>query len=239
MGVVPDRRLIRGLEKDPVELAVDGPQVLPHRCVVRTKEVGSGAVELLQAALGGEIVQQAWLGEDGDVRRTVRRDSRAEDGADIVAGRGEGALGTGTVVEGRQDGLEILLLVSGPHGCDLYLFSGQGLVTAAGARPAAGSQQQATDDDHRDNPGLHSFLLRSRSPNYWRLLYASRGLIFNNVIGRTLDRRFPQEYTGRQGRGSFRARLQAIRGQRGRHHGHECPNQGQGVYGPGRSLWMW
>ena len=47
IGVVPDRRFVRGLEENAVELPVDRPEVLPYGGIVLANQAGRVAVKLL------------------------------------------------------------------------------------------------------------------------------------------------------------------------------------------------
>src|SRR4029077_8792308 len=146
---------------DAVELAVDRAKVFPDRGVVRADEGGGGTVEFFQRSLDGQVVQQTRLRQNGDVRRAVGRDPRAEHGSDLVARRCEGGGRACVIGELLQDRLEILLLVLRPDGGHLDLLAGQRLTRGRRRRRPAGRQQRSEDCDRKYTPqpgAIHSFL---------------------------------------------------------------------------------
>src|SRR5438132_1316544 len=120
--------------------------IFPDGGVVRGHQVSGGAVEFFQRSLDGQVVQQARLRQNGDIRRAVGRDPRAEHGADLVAGRREGRGRARVVRELLQDRLEILLLVLRPDGGHLDFLAGERLARGCRRRPAR-RQQRSEDRD--------------------------------------------------------------------------------------------
>ena len=113
-GGVPDRRLVRRLEEEAVELALDGAERDPGRRVVlhgcRTCEG-----DRLQHSAVREVPEQARLADRGQVRRLAALDRRREDRRRVVAARRVLDLDVRIqLLEAVEDGLEPLLLGAGP-----------------------------------------------------------------------------------------------------------------------------
>ena len=116
--VVPDGRLVGGLEDEAVELAVDRAELEEVLRVVGL-DVRAREVDRLQRALLLELRDDAGLRDRREVGRVAALDRGAEHGRHVVAGRRvlDGHVRI-LALEAVQHGLEGLLLVAGPDADD-------------------------------------------------------------------------------------------------------------------------
>ena len=83
--VVPNERLVRGLEPDAVQPPSDRTESLPHGCVVPPYDVGYRCVEHDEPMLASEPPNQTRLREHCDVGLTSRRDSLVQPDGEVAA----------------------------------------------------------------------------------------------------------------------------------------------------------
>ena len=86
LGVVPDRRLVAGLEDEAVDLGVERREPDPRRREVRQQRLRRVA-DRLQRALVDELLDEARLRDVRHVRRLAARDGGREHGRKVVADR--------------------------------------------------------------------------------------------------------------------------------------------------------